>query len=384
MLRRFEVKNFKNFNDWFIFDLSDTKSYEFNPKCIENGIATKAIVYGSNGCGKTNLGRAIFDIRTHLTDEKTDESYSSSYLNAESSSDIAEFKYIFQFGEDTLEYTYGKKSVDKLVYETVTINGKEVLSLDRRESSIATVNLEGAETLNTDLGDSKLSVVKYVKNNTLLGGNSSSKIFQLFTQFIEFMIFERTINSHNTISVNSLNVSNLILNPNPVLKDFSGLFPFEKFLNEAGVKCKLTTVEIDGTQRIAFDFGIKKIDFCSIASTGTLSLTELYFQLVRLRMNIELIAEQEEQTTPFILVDEFDAFYHQAVSKLIVKQLRDAKCQAVLTTHNPSIMSNDLLRPDCYFFMTETNIKPMHRLTDTELRKAHNIEKMYKAGAFDG
>ena len=59
-------------------------------------------------------------------------------------------------------------------------------------------------------------------------------------------------------------------------------------------------------------------------------------------------------------------------------------CQAILTTHNTSIMTNDLLRPDCYFFMSETDIKPMYRLTDTELRKAHNIEKMYKAGAFDG
>lgn len=384
MLRRFEVKNFKNFNDWFIFDLSDTKSYEFNPECVENGIATKGIIYGPNGCGKTNLGRAIFEIKTHLTDDKTDDIYSTNYLNAASGAELAEFKYTFQFGDNILEYSYGKKAVDKLVYETVTIDGVKILSLDRRESSIAMVDLAGAETLKTDLSDSNLSVVKYVKNNALLKESSTSSIFHSFTNFIGFMLYERTIDSHNTIGINSLTVSNLILEPIPDLEEFSGLKSFESFLNEAGVQCKLSTVEIDGSERIAFDFGNKKIDFCSIASTGTLSLTELYIQLSILRMRIEFSSKRERMPLPFIFVDEFDAFYHHAISKLIVKQLRDMNCQAILTTHNTSIMSNDLLRPDCYFIMGETDIKPMFRFTDKELRKAHNIEKMYKAGAFNG
>ena len=68
---------------------------------------------------------------------------------------------------------------------------------------------------------------------------------------------------------------------------------------------------------------------------------------------------------------------------MIVRSLRDMPCQAVLTTHNTSIMSNDLLRPDCYFIMSDADIKPMHQFTEKELRKAHNIEKMYRAGVFN-
>lgn len=384
MLRRFEVKNFKNFNDWFVFDLSDTKSYEFNPECVVNDIAVKSMVYGPNGCGKTNLGRAIFEIKTHLTDDKIDDIYVSNYLNAASDAELAEFQYTFQFGENILEYSYGKKAVSKLVYEIVTINGQMVVSLDRRKAPIASVNLEGAESLNTDLGDSNLSVVKYVQNNALLKENSTSAIYQSFTRFVKNMVYERTIDSHNTIGINSLSVSNLILEPIPELEKFSGLIPFENFLNEAGIECKLTTITIDGTETIAFDFGNKKIDFCSIASTGTLSLTELYLQLSILQMRIEVNDRVEGQPIPFIFVDEFDAFYHHAVSKLIVNRLRTMNCQVILTTHNTSIMTNDLFRPDCYFLMSETDIKPMYRFTEKELRKAHNIEKMYKAGAFDG
>ena len=46
-------------------------------------------------------------------------------------------------------------------------------------------------------------------------------------------------------------------------------------------------------------------------------------------------------------------------------------------------MSNDLLRPDCYFLMYKDSIKSLAKNTTKELREAHNIEKMYKAGSFD-
>jgi len=377
MLRRFEVKNFKNFNDWFIFDLSDVKDYQFNPECIENNVASKALIYGPNGCGKTNLGRAIFDIKTHLTDHKTNENYLSNYLHAGSNSDLAEFKFVFQFGNDILEYAYGKKSVDKLVYETVTINDKIVISLDRRKNNLAMVDLPGAENLNRDMADADISVVKFVKNNTVLTNNASKMIFERFFFFVKLMVLERTINSHNEIAFNASIVSEIIL------KEKNGLLRFENFLTEAGVKCKLATLNKGDEKTIAFDFNGEKIDFCAIASTGTLSLTELYIHLLFLKREVEFCKGQVN-ILPFIFVDEFDAFYHHKISKLIVKQLRGLKCQAVLTTHNTSVMSNDLLRPDCYFFMSETGIKPMHRFTGKDLRKAHNIEKFYRTGGCNG
>ena len=377
MLRKFEVKNFKNFQDWFVFDLSDIKSYEFNAECIEGGISAKGIIYGANGCGKTNFGRAIFDIKTHLTDDKIDSCYVTNYLNANLGSGIAEFRYTFQFGEDLVEYAYGKKAVNKLVYETVSINQQQVISFDRRADKEAVIELAGAETLNKAIGDSDISIVKYVQNNTVLDEDSNNKAMSSLYGFVDAMSFARTINSHNEVAVNSQAISEFIL------VDGDGLSSFEKFLNDADVNCKLTTIEVDGGQRLAFDFSGRPVEFCRIASTGTLSLTLLFMRLWTLRLRSEL-CEKGAGAVPFIFIDEFDAFYHQAVSKMLVMILKRDRCQAILTTHNTSIMTNDLLRPDCYFFMNETTIKPMHRLTEKELRKAHNIEKMYKAGAFNG
>ena len=86
---------------------------------------------------------------------------------------------------------------------------------------------------------------------------------------------------------------------------------------------------------------------------------------------------------PFIFVDEFDAFYHHNLSQQVVQEFRDLDAQAIFTTHNTSIMTNDLLRPDCYFTMNENSIKPLYQNTIKDLRKAHSLEKMYRAGAFN-
>lgn len=49
-----------------------------------------------------------------------------------------------------------------------------------------------------------------------------------------------------------------------------------------------------------------------------------------------------------------------------------------MTTHNTSILTNDLLRPDCYFLMKKDIIRSLSKRTSKELREAHNIEKCIK------
>ena len=62
MLTNFTVRNFKSFNEEFVFDLNDTNGYNFNKDSVIDGVVENAIVYGRNGVGKSNLGLAVFDI----------------------------------------------------------------------------------------------------------------------------------------------------------------------------------------------------------------------------------------------------------------------------------------------------------------------------------
>ena len=104
MLKRFEVENFKGFQNKLIFDL-EAREYPFNESLVVNGIVNKALIYGKNGIGKSTLGIALFDIVGHLTDkEKMSSMYLINYINLNSNRPNARFRYCFQFDENEVIY----------------------------------------------------------------------------------------------------------------------------------------------------------------------------------------------------------------------------------------------------------------------------------------
>lgn len=367
MLKKIEIANFKSFNKNFTFDLSDTNEFKFNEECIQNGISNTGIIYGHNGCGKSNLGFALFDIISHLTDKTTEEVFYKNYFNANSSSDKAEFTFTFIFDEVEVIYQYSKKDYQTLVSEKLTIDNDLFAFIDRDKSSKFQVHAEGTESLTTDVGDSNISIISYIAKNSILADNQMNNVFKKFRNFVNKMLFFRNIDDRcymgfeqgtHSIAHNIVKLGNLQ--------------EFENLLNGAGIKCKLNSKEVNGEHEIYFVFKNKEIEFHSIASSGTKALALFYFWY------------QVKQDISFLFIDEFDAFYHHKLSRIIIEKLKKiTHTQVILTTHNTSIISNDLLRPDCYFLMDEEKICPLTKCTDRELREGHNIEKMYRANSFE-
>lgn len=370
MIAKFEVKNFKNFNDWFSFDLANTKQYTFKPESVTSGIVNKGLVYGHNGIGKSNLGFAMLDVTLHLNERKTGNSNYQHYLPIGSDSKLAEFKYHLVFGDDNVCYEYGKSDWNSLVYESLTINGDRVLAFDRRTDSEAAITLKGTETLKKEIGDSKISLVTYVKNNSILDENHQNDLFELFLKQVDGMLFFRTLQGNHFVGTDLTykSVSEYVIEKNKVQH-------LQKFLNQAGIDCELDVLDSADVPKLAFIKNNKKVFFADVASTGTLSLCAFYFWWQQL---------EENPSISFVFIDEFDAFYHHELSSLVVESLSNLSAQVILTTHNTSIISNDILRPDCYFLMGKDRIESLANRTDKELRSAHNIEKMYRAGAFSG
>lgn len=371
MITKFEVKNFKNFGDTLVFDLTQTNGYEFNKECIVDGIANKAIVYGYNGVGKSNLGFALFDLISHITDRQDAVDSYKNYLFAGSACKMATFKYSFLVGEGEVTYEYGKSSHETLIYEKLTINNSEFAYIDRSESTVARLNIVGAETLKRDIGDSLISIIPYIEKNSVLEDNADNRCFKAFIEFVNGMLFFRSLEKNHYIGFEQ--------GSNGIEKDIierGNVENFESFLNEAGIACKLAVVTGEDKTYLALDFDGRRINFFDVASQGTKSLTLFYYWYQRLK--------DDNSKVTFLFVDEFDAFYHYSLSILVIKMLREIKAQVVVTTHNTSVMTNELLRPDCYFFIDNKGIHSLSNSTPKELRVAHNIEKMYRAGAFGG
>ncbi|NOQ16015.1 MAG: AAA family ATPase [Methyloprofundus sp.] len=370
MLSSVSIKNFRNFSDWYDFSLQSKKQYEFNTKSVVNGIINTSIIYGKNGSGKSNLGLAILDLTSHINDIHIMSTLDSNYLSAKVSKDeFAEFKYTFIFDGIEVEYQYGKTDPLTTVYEKLFIDSKLCVEIDRRTNTPATINLEGAESLNKEISGSSISVIKYIKSNAVLNkSNLFNDTFNKFITFVSGMLFFRTLTKTADYHGQMLDIGKL----SKAIITADKVDDFEKFLNEAGINCKLSTKEYDSGESIVFIIDGKSINFGLAASTGTMSLGIFYYWWLKLESN---------QLT-FAYIDEFDAYYHYSLSQLIVKKLTGIQCQTVLTTHNLAILSNDLLRPDCYFLMADS-LYPFHELVDKDLRKAHNLEKIFKGLTYE-
>ena len=368
MLKKFSVENFKGFKDKITLDIGTPSNYSFNSEIIENGCITKGIIYGINSCGKSNLGLAIFDIITHLTEkQKLLESYDF-YLNMSGRKSFAEFEYTFVFDGHEVVYKYSKMDVNSLKSESLSIDGKEVIFFDFLTRDGFTL-LEGSDTLNASIrNESPISRVKYVNSNSILSDNVQNQVFKKFIDFVERMLLFYSLDSrgYEGFMNGSESIAEGIVNSGKV-KDF------QKFLKENDIDYELYGCEVDGRKAIYCRFDNKDADFFKIASTGTRSLALFYYWYIRM------------EKASFVFIDEFDAFYHYELSESVQKRLRRITgVQVFTTTHNTDLMSNDLLRPDCYFLLENNSIKAISELTEKELRQAHNLQKMYKAGAFNG
>ena len=133
MLKKFSVENFKSFRNKMVFDLSKPGNYAFGKECIKDGIVSKGAIYGRSGIGKSNLGRALFDIVNHLTDKSKEPAKYQPFINLSSQKPFATFEYEFLFGNHILVYKYTKKNVNDLLEESLSIDGIEMIFYDFRK-----------------------------------------------------------------------------------------------------------------------------------------------------------------------------------------------------------------------------------------------------------
>lgn len=367
MLKCFTVKNFRGFEDELVFDLSKTKDYAFNQECVKNNIVNKGIIYGKNGVGKSNLGLALFDITIHLTDTLKDNSLvmPEGYRNFNSDCTTVSFSYTFQFGANEVCYSYSKHSPSELETEKLVVDGVEKINIDYSDLSKKTISLAGIENLDlSKISDNHISIIKYIYANSPAGANS---IISQLVNFVNGMLWFRCLNNGNRYSgIRSDNQSiDLEIIKNNKIDDF------QKFLKKNGVSLNIIEKDFLDQKVLYANFKHGSLPLALISSSGTSALTLFYYWSMKF------------DSLTFLFIDEYDAFYHYETSLIVEEAIKmHSNMQAFLTTHNTYLMNNSITRPDCCFIICNGKIKSLADCTDKEIREGHNLEKMYRNGAF--
>ncbi len=360
MLKYFSVTNYRGFKDKIELDCSKTRDYAFNKSFIKNGLVNKGLIYGINGSGKSNLGLALYDITSHLTDKNRKNR--GNVCNLSSIERYNDFVYVFLIDGQELTYKYRKDANSLLVKEELFVDGELNISYDFLEMKHI-INDEKLKDFQINLKDNKLSILKHIYRGF---PTDSTLALTKVIDFAEGMLWFRSLKSNEYVGFQS-GTENL----NDIIIDNDKLKNFEEFLKECGLEYNLYIVDSNGHKKIWAKFEKGDIPFEDIASTGTNTLWLFYCWYIKF------------SGVTLLYLDEFDAFYHYALSEKILKLVTtDTSFQAFVTTHNTHLMNNELIRPDCCFVIGDNLIKSLPECTDKEIREAHNLEKIYINGGF--
>lgn len=376
MLKKFTVKNYKNFEKEVCLDFEKTAGYQFSTDCITDGLISKMLIYGKNATGKTNLGSAVMDIRAMLSDA-IPGAETEAFLNADSEEDAATFSYIFDFDGQEMVYRYAKFSDYRLKWEKLEINATLIFECNFSERKLVFPHLEAveAETANVE---------RYVR--VLEAGEGE----QLLLPFLRWLISNMALPDDSLLvkllnyvrSMTMVTTGNALMRVRFAASTFfkrleqeNSLEELEDFFNAMGINCRLVLKKLPDGQ-IELYFSHKKlVSFLENASSGTLALLDIYRKIV--------VAIEKAS---FVYLDEFDAFYHYEMAENLVRffKRKFPGSQIIMTSHNTNLMNNRLMRPDCLLILSgEGTLTALCDATERELREGHNLEKMYVSGEFE-
>ena len=85
------------------------------------------------------------------------------------------------------------------------------------------------------------------------------------------------------------------------------------------------------------------------------------------------------------LLDDLDAHCHYELAERLLRYFADKPGrQTISTTHNTSLVRNDVMRPDCVFkFGGDGTLSALSERTTRELRFGNNVERLLRNGEFD-
>lgn len=367
MLKSFSVSNFRGFAQKITWRLDAPGNYEFNSFAIKNGIVKNGIIYGNNGSGKSNLGLALFDIVNHLTHNLKKDDYYKNFAYAGACDQPVLFEYTFLFGQTELLYRYAKVKNGKLIEEQLVVDGKSVFSLKNKnhfDIDETLFPMESSLKDNLKNNANNISVINFLVTSFPL---SEDHFLLKLQRFVDGMLWFRSLEEREFIGLeNTVTQIERYIIKKKLIDDFA------TFLNDIS-RQQFTFVNPSPSPDMLFcKIGDAEILFQDIISTGTRSLELFYLWL-----------KKTSEKATFVFIDEFDAFYHFELSYGVCQQLFKQPFQSFVTTHNTFLLTNDLLRPDCNFYLKDNVIKPLNERTQKELRQANNMEKLFRGKSFE-
>lgn len=385
MLTKITVEGFKNFKDKFCFDLTKTKQYSWNKNHVVKGNVKNGIVYGLSGSGKTNIANIILDAKSNI--DPSSQVVQESFLNASKFVKSARFEFVFDYtSEGALTYSYEKDNYNSRIKEGLYL-GELVLFEYDYENKLFNTMVEELENLKIQGLEKTKSALSFIYTNSNL--EFAHPINYVYTFFVTSITAITTLTDESIIDLLTNSYIEGVETFNTNVKKFFNECGFEEYpyfdVEKKSIDMNYPNGRSINFQHAASNGQIGLLNFFTINSflssstynkvNGAFSKGEFIFKNKKHKVSTPICG--------MFYFDEFDAFYDNKLSKLVLDKVFQLPYQTIVTTHNTNLISNNILRPDCYFEISNGEILSLSERTDRELRFGHSLEKMFNSGAFE-
>ena len=430
MLLRFVVKNLYSFKEETEFNLfpSSKAAHHLHHKvqCADVEAMRLTAIYGANGAGKSNLVKALQDLKTFVSLGTISQSVFQNYKFQFSVSCLNEpVSMAIEFCAGGVNFYYSiEMDTGRVSYESLSISHrtKDILVFERKSNGTQTITFgEGY------LADKSNKLFSTVLQDKLLGKEALLLSF-MATNYSEEI--PAIADAYKWI-VNDL----IVLNPK-YLKHLALAYMFsnnpgmKSLLQDvlSGTKTGITSIEV-GTRIVeenqldpAFVKGLKdspgvpkivqstvddRINNSVVYENGQIVYMEIQpkHQLLDgtdIRMPINFESDGTIRLIEYIpllylvltrdcvvIIDEIERSLHPILIKEIIKKISEslsAKGQLIFTTHESCLLDQDLLRPDEIWFAQKDTEQAtqFYPLSDFNIHKTANIENGYLNGRYGG
>lgn len=380
MILQFSCSNHKSIKDKILFSmLASSDNTSKNSLITHNAlkILRSAVIYGANGSGKSNFINAISYMKKLVSNSIKYQPGDKIYQNPHKlSNPNLPGEYNIQFIKNGLRYAYGFSLLngnvkDEYLYSFPNDNENKIF--ERNYLNITYGNNYDSKLFTTSISS--------LKDNRLFLSCAAnfSNVKEIETAFL---FFKEDISIYDPFN-NWLKYSAQLMQGDYIIKQ-----KFIDILNTLGVGLKDVSIKIDdlsgnfSTDRS--DVEIKVIykqfqtDLIQEESAGIKNLFKMICPI------IEIL-----QQGKILICDEFESNLHESIVYEIVKLFytahKDKNAQLIFSTHDTSLLNENLFRHDQIWFTQLNSQRATELYSLAEIRnvkKGENLKKGYIMGKY--
>lgn len=411
MLIEFRVENFLSIQDEQILSMVASSDNTFLTSHTNNDKKLKllksSVLYGANASGKSNTIKALAIMKkiviSSANGQRGDKLPITPFLLGNEDNKPTKFEIIFI--QNNIKYQYGYiLNSEKILEEWLLVFGES----NRAQKWFERIYNEKEEKYNYSFGTkflgSKQLLAERTRDNALflslaiqLNNEQLKPVFDFFLKYIRVTCTDSWNDGQEvTIDILRQDKQKII----PYLKradlDIEDIVVEETELNKTNLMQENIPQEIKQMMQINLEKGIrlKKTDIKTIHTNQ--QGKQILFDMLELesqgtRKFFELIGPWVEALEQgyTIVVDELNTHLHPLMTKFLVnlfhnENLNKTNAQLIFTTHDTSILNQEIFRRDQIWFCEKQNkATKLYPLSDFKVRKDKtNLENDYLLGRF--